>query len=255
MKHFLTLFRHELRLLFITPSTYVAGTLFLCLMGGIYWFALQQATMQKGLEMLPVESYFYLFWVPLFILVPLITMRSFAEERRAGTLGALMTTPTSPFAIVMGKFAAAYFLYIVLWALALLFPVIAWWMLKDFCPDPRLLALSSLKGGALFVALSGLLYIAAGILASSLTRSMLVAGLLTSCALFILIVAGGLLQMLPLDVYESLAWLQSPAEYLRTFKHLENFYGGLIDSRPFFLFVSGAALALGLTVINVESKA
>ena len=124
MRHFLTLFRHELRLLFITPSTYVAGTLFLCLMGGIYWFALQQATMQKGLEMLPVESYFYLFWVPLFILVPLITMRSFAEERRAGTLGALMTTPTSPFAIVMGKFAAAYFLYIVLWALALLFPVI-----------------------------------------------------------------------------------------------------------------------------------
>ena len=61
--------------------------------------------------------------------------------------------------------------------------------------------------------------------------------------------------MLPLDVYESFAWLQAPAEYLRTFKHLENFYGGLIDSRPFFLFVSGAALALGLTVINVESKA
>lgn len=255
MKHFFTLFRHELRLLFISPSTYVAGTVFLCMMGGMYWFALQQAAMQKGMELLPVENFFYVFWVPLFILVPLITMRSFAEERRAGTLGALMTTPTRAFAIVFGKFAAAYFLYIVLWALALLFPVIAWVMLKDFCPDPRLLAFSTLKGGALFVALSGSLYVAIGILASSLTRSMLVAGLLTSCGLFVLIVVGGLLQMLPLGIYETFAWLEGPAEYLHAFKHLENFYGGLIDSRPFFLFLSGTALALGLTTINVESKA
>lgn len=255
MRHFLTIFRYELRMLFISPSTYVAGTVFLCIMGGIYWFALQQATMQNGETLLPVESYFFVFWVPLFILVPLITMRSFAEERRAGTLGALMTTPTSAFAVVLGKFAAAYVLYVALWALALLFPVIAWQMLKDFCPDPRLLALSSLKGGALFVALSGLLYVAMGILASSLTRSMLVAGLLTSCGLFVFVVLGGVLQMLPLNVYESFAWLEAPAEYLRTFRHLENFYGGLIESRPFFLFISGTALALGLTTLNVESKA
>lgn len=255
MRHFLTLFKHELRMLFISPSTYVAGTVFLCMMGGMYWVALQQAAMQKGLILLPVESYFSLFWVPLFILVPLITMRSFAEERRAGTLGALMTTPTRAFAVVMGKFVAAYFLYIILWALALLFPVIAWYMLKDFCPDPRLLALSTIKGGALFVALSGMLYIAVGILASSLTRSMLVAGLLTSCALFILVVGAGLLKMLPLEVYESLAWLQGIADYVHVFKHLDNFYSGLIDTRPFFLFISGTALALGLTTINVESKA
>lgn len=255
MKHFLTLFRHELRMLFISPSTYVAGTVFLCMMGGIYWVALQQAAMQKGMVFLPVESFFYLFWIPLFILVPLITMRSFAEERRAGTLGALMTTPTRAFAVVFGKFAAAYFLYIILWALALLFPVLAWYMLKDYCPDPRLLSLSTLQGGAIFVALSGMLYIAIGILMSSLTRSMLVAGLLTSCCLFVLIVVGGLLQMLPLEIYESLAWLQGVSEYLHAFKHLENFYGGLIDSRPFFLFISGTALALGLTTINVESKA
>ena len=90
MRHFLTIFRYELRMLFISPSTYVAGTVFLCIMGGIYWFALQQATMQNGETLLPVESYFFVFWVPLFILVPLITMRSFAEERRAGTLGALV---------------------------------------------------------------------------------------------------------------------------------------------------------------------
>ena len=44
MRHFLIIFKHELRLLFISPATYVAGTVFLALMGGLYWLALQRAT-------------------------------------------------------------------------------------------------------------------------------------------------------------------------------------------------------------------
>lgn len=255
MSHFWTMFRHELRMLVISPATYVAAVVFLSLMGGIYWFAIQQAALAGAQEMLPVEIYFQLFWVPLFILVPLITMRSFAEERATGTLAALMTTPTHSLTIVLGKFFAAYILYVFLWALALLFPILAWYLLKDFCPDPRLLSLPSLIGGGIFVALSGLLYISVGILASSLTRSMLVASLLTSGALFVLIVVGGLLQLLPLETYESLAWLREPADYLRTFKHLEDFYSGVIDSRPFFLFILGTVLSLILTTLNIQSKA
>lgn len=255
MKHFWIIFKYELRLLFITPATYVAGTVFLALMGGLYWFALQRSAQGTLGDALPVEVFFQLFFVPLLILVPLITMRSFAEERRTGTLGALMTTPTGAFSIVLGKFFAAYALYIFLWALAIGFPVAAWFLLKDLYPDPRLLAAGSLLGGAIFVALSGLLYIAIGILASSLTRSMLVAGLLTSCALFILVVSGGILQLLPIENYESLSGLRDAVDYLSTFKQLENFSRGLIDTRPFFLFGSGAVLALGLTAINIESKA
>jgi len=84
---------------------------------------------------------------------------------------------------------------------------------------------------------------------------MLVAGLLTSCMLFILIVLGGLLQMLPLENYEVLAGLREKIDYLSTFRHLENFSRGVIETRPFFLFASGTLLALGLTTVNVESKA
>lgn len=255
MKHFLIIFKHELRLLFISPATYIAGTVFLALMGGLYWLALQRSAVGSLGDVLPVEAYFQLFFVPLLILVPLITMRSFAEERRTGTLGALMTTPTGAVSVVLGKFFAAYALYIFLWGLALGFPISAWFMLKDLYPDPRLLAAGSMVGGAVFVALSGLLYIAVGILASSLTRSMLVAGLLTSCVLFILVVSGGVLQLLPLENYESLSGVNVLIEYLSTFRHLENFSRGLIDSRPFFLFGSGTVLALGLTTINIESKA
>lgn len=254
MKHFLTIFKYELRMLLISPSTYVAGTIFLALMGGLYWLALQRSAVGALGDALPTEVFFQLFFVPLLILVPLLTMRSFAEERRTGTLGALMTTPTGALPIVLGKFFAAYALYIFLWGLALGFPISAWFMLKDLYPDPRLLAAGSLTGGAIFVALSGLLYIAVGLLASSLTRSMLVAGLLTSCALFILIVSGGLLRLLPLENYEALSGLGDMIDYLSVFRHLENFSRGLIDTRPFFLFASGTALALGLTTLNIESK-
>ena len=127
--------------------------------------------------------------------------------------------------------------------------------MKDLYPDPRLLAAGSLAGGAIFVALSGLLYVAVGILASSLTRSMLVAGLLTSCGLFILVVSGGVLQLLPLENYEALSGMNDIIEYVSVFRHLENFSRGLIDTRPLFLFGSGAVLALGLTAISIESKA
>ncbi|HIV03622.1 MAG TPA: ABC transporter permease subunit [Candidatus Spyradosoma merdigallinarum] len=255
MRHFLIIFKHELRLLFISPATYVAGTVFLALMGGLYWLALQRASVGSLGDALPAEVFFQLFFVPLLILVPLITMRSFAEERRTGTLGALMTTPTGALPIVLGKFFAAYALYLFLWGLALGFPISAWFMLKDLYPDPRLLAAGSLAGGAIFVALSGLLYVAVGILASSLTRSMLVAGLLTSCGLFILVVSGGVLQLLPLENYEALSGMNDIIEYVSVFRHLENFSRGLIDTRPLFLFGSGAVLALGLTAISIESKA
>jgi len=83
---------------------------------------------------------------------------------------------------------------------------------------------------------------------------MLVAGLLTSCALFILIVSGGMLRLLPLENYEALSGLGDMIDYLSVFRHLENFSRGLIDTRPFFLFASGTALALGLTTLNIESK-
>lgn len=255
MKHFLIIFKHELRLLFISPATYIAGTIFLILMGGLYWLSLQLSTVGALQELLPVEAYFRVFYIPTLFLVPLITMRSFAEERRTGTLGALMTTPTSAIAIVLGKFFATYVLYIFLWLLAMSFPITAWFLLQDLYPDPRLLASGCLIGGFIFVALSGLLYVSIGILSSSLTRSMLVAGLLTSSIIFILIVCGGVLQHLPLQNYEIFSHFAPIVDYMSTFRHLENFSRGIVDTQPFFLFISGAVLALGLTAINVESKA
>ena len=80
MGHFFTLVRHEVRLLFIAPSTYVASVLFILLMGFIYWATLRSMTLIPQ-DTSSISKYFSLFWLPIFFTVPLLTMRSIAEER------------------------------------------------------------------------------------------------------------------------------------------------------------------------------
>ena len=110
-------------MLMISPPTYIAAVLFLCLMGFLYW-AILRGMVNTPSEMLPTVQFFALFWIPVFFVVPLLTMRSIAGERSSGTLDTLMTTPTSRAAVILSKFAGAYLFYILLWALTLAFPLL-----------------------------------------------------------------------------------------------------------------------------------
>ena len=181
-------------------------------------------------------------------------MRSFAEERRIGTLGALFSTPVYPSQVVLAKFSAVYVLYLALWLVAMLFPVLGWFFLKDLYDDPRLLSLPTLVGGGLFIATSSMLYVAIGIFTSSLTRNTLVAALLTFCTLFLLVIMGFLLQQIPFETYSWTEFLKKPADYLDTFRNLDLFLRGIVDTSSLFFFSSGTLLVLGLTIISVESK-
>jgi len=253
MRRFIFLFLHELRMLLITPANYVAGALFLLLMGAFYWFALR-AFSAEAQEGLPSEQFFQLFWVPVFFIVPLITMKSIAEERRSGTLGTLMTTPVGPAVFVLAKFFSCYLFYILLWALTLLFPLLAYYAMPESAVDPRLLDSASLVGGFAFIAVSGTLFIAIGIFASSLTRTQLVAGMLSFCILFALIILGRLMMQYPMPDVPWLAWVGSGEGYFETFAHLKDFSRGVVDTRPFFLYLSNALLLLGITTLVVEAK-
>ncbi|MGA2052163.1 MAG: ABC transporter permease, partial [Opitutales bacterium] len=203
---------------------------------------------------LPSAQYFQLFWVPVLFMVPLLTMKSLAEERRHGTLEALLTTRASALEIVLGKFCAAYLLYVFLWALTLLYP----WIAQQYLPigrvDPRLVEPASLLGGFLFVALSGVLYVAVGLFASSLSRSTLVSGMLAFGLLFVLVLGGNLLGKLPAQEFGWLSGFQPLLDYVPTFQHLADFSVGVVDTRPFFLYASNTLLVLGLTTLAVEAR-
>ncbi|MFW5882840.1 MAG: ABC transporter permease [Verrucomicrobiota bacterium] len=254
MRGFFTLLKHELRMLLISPATYVAAVVFLLMMAFFYWAVLDEMALEEQTET-PAATVFRLFWWPVCFLVPLLTMRSLAEERRQGTLETMLTTPASAMSVVLSKFVAAYLFYILLWGLTAAFPFIT--LEVSQTPDlaPVLLAATPLIGGLSFVAVSGLLFIAIGIFSSCLTRSQLVAGMLSFTLLFLLFLLGWITANPSGFETVWLSWIEEPLGYLHTFAHLDDFVRGVIDTRPFIYYASFTALFLGLSVLIVEAKA
>ena len=251
MKNLGAILRHEIFLLLISPATYVAGFLFLLLM----WLLYTQILLDLPSEDLPTTSLFQLFWLPVLFMIPLLTMKTLAEERRQGTLETLLTTPTSTTTIVVGKFAAAYLVYMTLWLLALTYPLLTQFEVPKGRANFTQLDTAPLLGGYLFIAISGTMHIAAGIFASSLTRSQLVAGLLSFAILFILILGERIL-FSNADLPQGLSENWRPTfDYLRTFRHLEDFSRGILDTRPFTLYLTSTCAFLGIAVIVIEQKA
>jgi ABC-2 type transport system permease protein len=249
MKHFFHLFTNELKMLLFSPATYVAGVVFLFLQC-IFYLNMIAEFSQNAQEILASEMFFKTFWIPVWFLVPLLTMKSLAEERRQGTLDTLMTTPVTSFEIILSKFFASYLLYCVLWGATLLFPVLTALYVCDGLASEWLLDFPSLIGGYIFVIISGALFVAVGIFTSSFTRTQLIAGMLSFSILFIITIGATLLQNANLSLGE---WLDAPVQYLKIFKHLEDFSRGVIDSRPLFFYPSCTFLMIGLSSLIVRS--
>ena len=252
MRHFRTLLAHELRSALLAWSTWAAASLFLALMGGIHFFALIDATRGPN-PRTPAEATLWFFWLPMLCVLPLLTMRTFAEERRSGTLAALLTTPASAAAVLWAKFLSVWILWVGFWLLFTVFPFLSAQRLGT-PGDPSLGDPTMLRGGLTFIAVSGLLHVAIGILCSCVTRSAALAALLAFICLLALTAAGGALDSLPIESWEWLGWLREPAAHLRTFGHLQDFAAGILDSRPLVLYGTGTLLCLGLAVLSVEGQ-
>ena len=254
MRNFFILVKHELRMLMISPPTYIAAVLFLLLMGFLYW-SIIRSMVSTPEESLPFVQFLRIFWIPVFFVVPLLTMRSIADERNIGTLETLMTTPTSKVAMVLSKFFSAYSFYMLLWLSTLGFPLITARFFSSATSSMNLLELAPVIGSFAFLALSGILFISIGIFASSITRSQLVAGMFSFTALFMAIIGGPLLLA---SVAQSSVELPSlfdeMVNYLQIFNHLDDFSRGVIDTRPFFYYSSTGVLMLGLSILMTETK-
>lgn len=249
MRHFRILLAHELRMLLVTPATYVATTLFLLVMGFIFTGILENYT-TTAREDSPAAVFFQLFWLPVFFLIPLLTMKCLAEERRLGTLETLLTTPVTTTQVVFAKFFAAYALYLALWSATGGF----FYILQKFAGSTHRLDYGPLVGGYVFIAVSGTLFVALGVLASALTRNQAVAGILAFVLLLTLVIGtrfAGTLELLKLDSFDR---LRTAVDYAQVFTHLEDFTRGVVDTRQVLFYVSGATLALILAILGVEAK-
>lgn len=249
MRHLATILSHEIRMSLVSASTYIAAVLFLAVMGFIFSGVLESYS-ASAQETSPAAVFFQLFWLPVFFMVPLLTMKCLAEERRLGTLETLLTSPVSTAEVVIGKFLAAYFLYLVLWASTGGF----FYILHRFADDARFIDLGPLMGGYLFVAVSGLLYVAVGVFASSLSRNQAVAGILAFSLLFAAIIGLRFVGTLEILNLESMEGVRAAVDYASVFRHLDDFTRGVVDTRQLLFYASGTVLALIFSILGVEAK-
>ncbi|MDQ8182435.1 ABC transporter permease subunit [Pelagicoccus sp. SDUM812005] len=249
MRHFLTLLRNEIWRLLISPSTYIAGFLFLLVMGFLFQWMLRVYTSDPQDET-PSVLFFRMFFIPVFFMVPLLTMRSLAEERRSGTIETLLTTPVTIAEIVLAKFSASYLYYCSLWLITASFHIIFFaYAQRDTIIDPY-----PLIGGYAYIFLSGTLFLSLGIFASSLTKSQLVAGILGFSLVFGFIVIGSNVEDLSVLTSEQSLWLRQFSDHTDALQHMGDFSAGIIDTRAIVLYLSAALTFLFLSVLAIEYR-
>lgn len=237
----LIVFRRELASLFTTPLAYVFMVVFLLLHGGLGFFL--GGFLERGQAEL---SPFFTFhpWLFLF-LVPALTMRMWAEERKNGTIELLLTLPVTVQATVLGKFAAAWgFVGIVL---ALTAPV---WVTVNILgqPDNAVIAVGYL--GSLLAA-GGL--IAVGAFCSALSRSQVVAFVLAASVCLVLLLSGT-----PVVMHAFSGWAPAPllegVASLSLMTHLQPFAAGLIRLVDVVYFLVMIAAFLAATTLAVTAR-
>ena len=223
MKVIGALFRRELQSYFATPVAYVFIVIFLVLMGA-FTFYLGNFYERCQADLGP----FFIFhpWLYL-LLVPAITMRLWAEERKTGSIELLMTLPITPWQAVLGKYLAAWAFTGV--ALSLTFPI---WITVNYLGDP--------DNGAIVAAYIGSFLMAGGFLAigaclSATTRNQVIAFVITIVVCFVFLASGF---PMVLDFFTSWApqILVDGIASLSFLTHFESISKGVIALRDLIYF-------------------
>lgn len=243
MSHTITIFKRELAGYFATPVAYVFIAVFLILAG---FFTLSDPPLGNFYErgQADLQPFFsYLPWLYLF-LIPAISMRLWAEERKQGTIELLLTLPISMGQAVMGKFLAAWAFSAI--ALLLTFP---FWITVNVLGDPdNGVIVASYLGGILFA--GG--FLAIGSCISAFTKNQVIAFVLSVLVCFAFMLAGlppvmNMLQVLPQFLLDAIAGFSF-------WTHFDSIMKGVIDSRAILFFVSLIAFALFTNALVLEAK-
>lgn len=186
------------------------------------------------------------FWIAVFFLFPLITMRLFAEEKKMGTYEGLMTAPVRTVEVLLAKYAAAFTVYLaMLVPLFLFFPVF-----KIVTGQEEAFHNGAVWSSGWFFVLIGAFNTAIGTLASSITANQLIAAMVTFVGVVLHYFIGFIGKFMDLP---NSGW-QSLLSYFSSIDHAQLMSQGLIDSRPFVYYLTFSALLLAVTWHILESR-
>ena len=177
--------------------------------------------------------------VILLFVLPLITMRTYSEEKRSGTIELLLTSPLTDFQIIMGKFLGAMGLYAAMLALTVIHMTL---LFSYGNPEWR-----PVVTGYLGLLLMGGGFISVGLLISSLTKNQIVSGMVTFAVFLLLWVINWIASFTGPTT-------QNVLNYLSITEHFDDFTKGILDTKHLVYYFSVIAFGLFLTARSVDTE-
>jgi ABC-2 type transport system permease protein len=233
MKKMWAIAQKELGAYFKSPAAYIILVLTITVFNMFFFVIIdssQEATLR---DVFKVMEFLFVF------IIPLLTMKTFAEEKAEGTMEFLMTTPIRNSAIVLGKYLGSLIFFTLIVALSSVY----YFIIEFFAAPDRAAVLTGYFG----VWIEGAMFIAIGLLISSLTRSQIVAAICSYVTLFLLYFSLNFVQY-------THGGLEAVVRYAATLTHAENFAAGIITVGDLTYYLSGIVFSLVLTRIMIENR-
>jgi ABC-2 type transport system permease protein len=251
MRNVIAIARKEFRSYFASPIGYIFLGFFALLYGYFYatmldYFVSQGMQMSQfggqqavNVNQMMIRPLLQNVTIVLLFFGPMVTMRSYAEEKRSGTIELLLTSPVSDTEVIVGKFLGAW----ALWAIALLVSLIHIGLLFMYGrPEWK-----PIVTGYLGLLLMGGCFISAGLFISSLTKNQIVAGVVTFAVFLFLWIINWIGSF-------SGPTVDKVTQYLSIVQQYDDFAKGVIDTSHLIYYASFIALGLFLTAKSVDSE-
>ena len=228
-------FKREFRSFFTSPVGYVVLAVLFCF-SGYFFFVYNLASGSADMS----SVYGNLFTIVLLLVLPVLTMRLFSDEKRQKTDQALLTAPTSLTGIVVGKFLSALLMFAIGLSITIVYAVV---IAVQVTPDWMVII-----GNLLGLLLLGGMVISIGMLISSLTESQFIAALGTFVVSFALLMIDNLKYLF------NASWLVTIVDFLSINQRYNDFTIGVIHYDDILFFLSMQVLFLFLTVRVLDRK-
>ncbi|PWJ41109.1 gliding motility-associated ABC transporter permease subunit GldF [Sediminitomix flava] len=237
------IFRKELSTYFSSLIAYVVMVVFLVTMGLFCWVFPQTSILGSAYANLDplfsISPYIFMF------LIPAITMRSFAEEKKAGTMELLFTRPLADFHIILGKYWAALILVL----FALLPTLIYYYTVYQLGMPQGNLDTAAIIGSYIGLVFLSATFTAIGIFSSAITNNQIIAFLLAVFACFA--IYDGISSLASINIWSGYSYTISQWGIDH---HYQSVSKGLIDSRNILYFLSVITVMLSLTALTLGSR-
>jgi len=252
MNNILAIAHKELKSYFSTPIAYIVIGFFALLFGYFFYAMLvifnQQSAQFGGAEGGAVDinqqlirPLFLNASVILLFVLPLITMRTYSEEKRSGTIELLLTSPVTDVEIILGKFLGAMALYAAMLAITVIHMLV---LFSYANPKPEWTVPVI---GYVGLLLMGGCFISVGLLISSLTKNQIVSGMVTFAVFLLLWVINWIASFTGPTT-------QSVLNYLSITDHFDDFTRGIVDTKHLIYYFSVMSFGLFLTARSVDTE-